>query len=292
MGEQSGGDDKNKNGEESEEAGEENISVENFYSSISAPLASPASSSATTEAWEGEARDEDIEMEIVEESCFSGNAESVAPDLGEVLPPPASKEDVKNGNANLNLAPVVAPNPSAPVQLDKNPDTIAKILPKHTPLKVKDPTSLFAPFSVKECRVQLPRMTLQQEGVNCHARMKESVDGESQLSKRKHKSKAVKMENPAKVPKAEVLLTEEECIGCGEIFTNMRRHQKLPHDMSCPNDCCERSFTSEEQLRKHMAETHLVFARGGECEVCGEQFPGDMELAIHISQCGELEKNL
>merc|ERR1712192_268217 len=323
MGEQSGGDDKNKNGEESEEAGEENI-----YSSISAPLASPASSSATAEAWEGEARDEDIEMEIVEESCFSGNAESVAPDLGEVLPPPASKEDVKNGNANLILAPVVAPNPSAPVQLDKNTDTSVKILPKHTPLKVKDPTSLFAPgpststlsnqtegekeaccdsvladgmerisapgkaFSVKECRVQLPRMTLQQEGVNCHAKMKESVDWERQFSKRKQKSKAVKMENLPKVFKTEVLLTGEECIGCGEIFTNMRRHQKLPHDVFCPNDCCERSFTSEEQLRKHMAEKHLVFARGGACEVCGEQFPDDMELAIHISQCGELEKNL
>ena len=99
------------------------------------------------------------------------------------------------------------------------------------------------------------------------------------------------MENQLKVPKTEVLLTGEECIGCGEIFTNMRRHQKLPHDFSCPNDCCERSFTSEEQLRKHMAEKHLVFARGGACEVCGEQFPDDMELAIHISQCGELEDN-
>ena len=68
----------------------------------------------------------------------------------------------------------------------------------------------------------------------------------------------------------------------------MRRHQKLPHNFFCPNDCCQRSFTSEEQLRKHMAEKHLVFARGGTCGVCGEQFPDDMELAIHISQCGEL----
>ena len=71
----------------------------------------------------------------------------------------------------------------------------------------------------------------------------------------------------------------------------MRRHQKLPHNVPCPNDCCERSFTSEEQLRKHLAEKHGVFARGGECERCGEEFPGDLELALHISQCSELEDN-
>ena len=389
---QIGGDDKNKNVEEFEKSGRGNLSAD-YTSANPAPLASPASSSATTEAWEGEARDEDIEMDIVEASCFSRNGESVAPDFGEVLPPPASKEAVRNGNeeaevdgmtffptinpdlahgttvaaelgkspakessnvpmarggsegfntgnqgdpcflVNVNLAPVFPPNPSAPAQLVENPDPSVKILPKHTPLKVKGPTLLFAPgpststlsyqtedvqgtssdsvmadsmdrnsdtsvveraFSVdnlKKCRVQLPRMTLQQEGVSWYPKMKESVKRERQSSKRKPKSVAFKLENPLKVPKTEVLLTGEECIGCGEIFTNMRRHQKLPHDFSCPNDCCERSFTSEEQLRKHMAEKHLVFARGGACEVCGEQFPDDMELAIHISQCGELEDN-
>merc|ERR1719239_731693 len=235
---------------------------------------------------------------------------------------------------NVNLAPVFPPNPSAPAQLVENPDPSVKILPKHTPLKVKGPTLLFAPgpststlshqtedaqgtsgdsvmadsmdrnsdtsvveraFSVdnlKKCRVQLPRMTLRQEGVSWYPKMKEGVKRERQSSERKPMSGAFKMENQLKVPKTEVMPTGEECIGCGEIFTNMRRHQKLPHDMSCPNDCCERSFTSEEQLRKHMAEKHLVFARGGACGVCGEQFPDDMELAIHISQCGELQDNL
>ena len=105
----------------------------------------------------------------------------------------------------------------------------------------------------------------------------------------KRKSKSFK-ENPSKVPKTEVVLKSEECIGCGEIFTNMRRHQKLPHDVPCPNDCCERSFTSEEQLRKHIAEKHGVFAKGGVCG-CGELFPDDLDLAIHISQCAELKDN-
>ena len=39
-----------------------------------------------------------------------------------------------------------------------------------------------------------------------------------------------------------------------------------------------------------MAEKHGVFARGGVCE-CGELFPDDLEFAIHISQCAQLEDN-
>ena len=99
---QIGGDDKNKNVEEFEKSGRGNLSAD-YTSANPAPLASPASSSATTEAWEGEARDEDIEMDIVEASCFSRYGKSIAPDFGEVLPPPASKEAVRNGNEEAEV---------------------------------------------------------------------------------------------------------------------------------------------------------------------------------------------
>ena len=100
-----------------------------------------------------------------------------------------------------------------------------------------------------------------------------------------------KKETPEIVLEDDTVARGDECIGCGETFANLRRHQRLNHDLPCPDDSCERSFTSEEQLRRHMAKKHLKFANGGECKTCGERFPEDLELAIHISQCGEPEEN-
>ena len=144
---------------------------------------------------------------------------------------------------------------------------------------------------LRKCRVNLPRMAYPQEGM-CrdpgHQVHRKGLKCERQNTEKEQKSKIFKKENPRKDIKPGELPKGEECLGCGEIFSNLRRHQKLPHDVSCPNDYCERSFTSEEQLRKHMAEEHLVFARGGACDACGEQFPDDLQLAIHISQCAEI----
>ena len=100
-----------------------------------------------------------------------------------------------------------------------------------------------------------------------------------------------KKETPEIVLEDDTVARGDECIGCGETFANLRRHQRLNHDLPCPDDSCERSFTSEEQLRRHMAKKHLKFANGGECKTCGERFPEDLELAIHISECGEPEEN-
>merc|ERR1711972_710747 len=73
-----------------------------------------------------------------------------------------------------------------------------------------------------------------------------------------------KKETPEIVLEDDTVARGDECIGCGETFANLRRHQRLNHDLPCPDDSCERSFTSEEQLRRHMAKKHLKFANGGE----------------------------
>ena len=369
-----GGEDDNRNGVDFGEAAERaNISADHCTTALS-----PVSSSATTEAWEGEVRDEDVEMSSTEDPCFSRNVESLSPELDEKLPSPAPKESTMGGDeetVDTNLFPTIAITPQSPLahlsgataekELGKSPVTkpslasmagtegdssnlasapvlaLAPAQPVEHPLStgkstqctklpstVKDSTSLslggslFASTSalpheiqadagssgdsvaklsvdknsdaaapgkaisegtLKQCRVQLPRLTHQQK------RRSGNTDGVEGV-KQKQKSKAFKKENPPRVLKTEVVLTGEECIGCGEMFANMRRHQKLLHDVPCPNDCCERSFTSDEQLRKHMAENHGVFARGGVCK-CGEHIPDDLEFAKHISQCAEMEDN-
>ena len=319
-----GEDDKNRNGEVFNEAAERaNISEDRCVAVLS-----PVSSSASTEAWEGEVRDEDVEMEA--ETVGLNLSFTITP-LSTLTQPPEkpglpSMAGREEDNTYLASTPVLAPAPAPPVE---NPlSTDKSIECSKLPSTVKDPTplslggSLIASTStlhqkirdagsscdsaanvsvdsvdknseatdqekalsegkLKLCRVWLPRISLQQKGMNS-----DDTDGIREV---KRKSKSSK-ENPSKVPKTEDVLKREECIGCGEISTNMRRHQKLPHDVPCPNDCCERSFTSEEQLRKHIAEKHGVFARGGVCE-CGELFPDDLDLAIHISQCAELKDN-
>ena len=151
------------------------------------------------------------------------------------------------------------------------------------------PIKDFPDLKVKEVRVQLMRISTP---------LMEPYGGDISVSKKgvkrelnKETRHFPKKETPEIVLEDDTVARGDECIGCGETFANLRRHQRLNHDLPCPDDSCERSFTSEEQLRRHMAKKHLKFANGGECKTCGERFPEDLELAIHISQCGEPEEN-
>ena len=151
------------------------------------------------------------------------------------------------------------------------------------------PIKDFPDLKVKEVRVQLMRIATPLMELN---------GGDISVSKKgvkrelnKETRHFPKKETPEIVLEDDTVARGDECIGCGETFANLRRHQRLNHDLPCPDDSCERSFTSEEQLRRHMAKKHLKFANGGECKTCGERFPEDLELAIHISQCGEPEEN-
>jgi len=154
---------------------------------------------------------------------------------------------------------------------------------------ISTPIEDFPDLKVKEVRVQLMRIAtplMELNGGNI-AVSKKGVKRELNKETRHFPKK----ETPEIVLEDDTVARGDECIGCGETFANLRRHQRLNHDLPCPDDSCERSFTSEEQLRRHMAKKHLKFANGGECKTCGERFPEDLELAIHISQCGEPEEN-
>jgi len=152
------------------------------------------------------------------------------------------------------------------------------------------PKKDFPDLKVKEVRVQLTRMATPLV-------VKLLSGGNISVSRKGVKPNLNKANRDLPKKETPVVLDDDtvargdECIGCGETFANLRRHQRLNHDLPCPDDSCERSFTSEEQLRRHMAKDHLKFANGGECMTCGERFPEDLELAIHISQCGEPEES-
>ena len=168
---------------------------------------------------------------------------------------------------------------------DSSNDCFSKgpIFRRGTSTPIKD----FPDLKVKEVRVQLTRMAtplVEPSGGNISVNKKG-------VKLNKETRNFPKKETPGKVLDDDTLARGDECIGCGETFANLRRHQRLNHDLPCPDDSCERSFTSEEQLRRHMAKEHLKFANGGECKTCGERFPEDLELAIHISQCGEPEES-
>ena len=184
------------------------------------------------------------------------------------------------GPSTANLPPSKASKDSSDDCFSEGP-----IFRQGTSTPIED----FPDLKVKEVRVQLMRIAtplMELNGGNISV-IRKGVKRELNKENRHFPKK----ETPEIVLEDDTVARGDECTGCGETFANLRRHQRLNHDLPCPDDSCERSFTSEEQLRRHMAKKHLKFANGGECKTCGERFPEDLELAIHISECGEPEEN-
>ena len=199
-------------------------------------------------------------------------------DKGSVQMEVGTETQSRPGPSTATLPPTRASKESSEDCFSEGP-----IFRRGTSTPIKD----FPDLKVKEVRVQLTRMAtplLEPSGGNISVNKKG-------VKLNKETRDFPKKETPGRVLDDDTVARGDECIGCGETFANLRRHQRLNHGLPCPDDSCERSFTSEEQLRRHMAKEHLKFANGGECKTCGERFPEDLELAIHISQCGEPEES-